>query len=145
MKKEIEDFISNVNNNEVSVNSPNLLKFSKEQIGKIVNRDHSDKSSDIDEIPNEFLKFGGELLVNSLVDLFTVISDLETIPDEWGKGIIKSLHKSGMDFDIDNYRRITLTSNVYKVYSKVLEEIVMNYLEENNVLGEVQGAVRKGR
>jgi hypothetical protein len=26
-----------------------------------------------------------------------------------------------------------------------LEEIVMNYLEENNVLGEVQGAVRKGR
>ena len=27
----------------------------------------------------------------------------------------------------------------------VLEEMVMNYLEENNVLGEVQGAVRKGR
>jgi hypothetical protein len=32
-----------------------------------------------------------------------------------------------------------------KVYSNVLEEIVMNYLEENNVLGEVQGAFRKGR
>ena len=27
----------------------------------------------------------------------------------------------------------------------VLEEMVMNYLEENNVLGEVQGAFRKGR
>jgi hypothetical protein len=26
-----------------------------------------------------------------------------------------------------------------------LEEIVMNYLEENNVLGDVQGAFRKGR
>ena len=145
LKKKIEDFISNVNNNEVSVNSPILLKFSKEQIGNIANRLHSGKSSGIDEIPNEFLKFGGELLVNSLVDLFTVISDLETIPDEWGKGIIKSLHKSGTDFYIDNYKVITLTSNVYKVYSKVLEEIVMNYLEENNVLGEVQGAVRKGR
>jgi hypothetical protein len=102
LKKEIEDFISNVNNNEVSVNSPILVKFSKEQIGKIVNRLHSGKSSGIDEIPNEFLKFGSELLVNSLVDLFTIISDLETIPDEWGKGIIKPLHKSGTVFDIDN-------------------------------------------
>jgi hypothetical protein len=145
LKKEIEDFISNVNNNEVSVNSPILVKFSKEQIGKIVNRLHTGKSSGIDEIPNEFLKFGGELLVNSLVDLFTIISDLETIPEEWGKGIIKPLHKSGTVFDIDNYRGIALTSNVYKVYSKVLEEIVMNYLEENNVLGDVQGAFRKGR
>ena len=27
----------------------------------------------------------------------------------------------------------------------VLEEMVLNYLEENNVLGEVQGAFRKGR
>ena len=70
---------------------------------------------------------------------------METIPEEWGKGIIKPLHKSGTVFDIDNYRGIALTSNVYKVYSKVLEEIVMNYLEENNVLGDVQGAFRKGR
>jgi hypothetical protein len=55
LKKEIEDFISNVNNNEVSLNSPILVKFSKEQIGKIVNRLHTGKSSGIDEIPNEFL------------------------------------------------------------------------------------------
>ena len=27
--------------------------------------------------------------------------------------------------DIDNYRGITLTSNVYKVYSKVLEENII--------------------
>jgi hypothetical protein len=79
----------------VSVNSPILVKFSKEQIGKIVNRLHTGKSSGIDEIPNEFLKFGGEPLFSSLVDLFTIISDLETIPEEWGKGIIKPLHKSG--------------------------------------------------
>jgi hypothetical protein len=44
LKKKIEDFISNVNNNEVSVNSPILLKFSKEQIGNIANRLHSGKS-----------------------------------------------------------------------------------------------------
>jgi hypothetical protein len=47
--------------------------------------------------------------------------------------------------DIDNYRGITLNSNVYKVYSKVLEENIMTFLEDNNILGESQGALRRDR
>jgi len=47
--------------------------------------------------------------------------------------------------DIDNYRCITLTSNVYKVYSKVLEENIMAFLEDNNILGESQGTFRRDR
>jgi hypothetical protein len=38
--------------------------------------------------------------------------------------------------DLDNYRGITLTSNVYKVFSKILEECIMSHLEEKNILGE---------
>ena len=61
-------------------------------------------------------------MLNSLVDLFTVVSDLEIIPSEWKNGIIKPLHKSGSAMDLDDYRGITLTSNVHKVFSKILEE-----------------------
>ncbi|VDI39242.1 Hypothetical predicted protein [Mytilus galloprovincialis] len=89
--------------------------------------------------------FGGDALVDSLVDLFTIITDLEAVPDDWQNGIIKPLPKAGSVYDIDNYRGITSTSNVYKVYSKILEESVMTYLEEINILGEVQGALRKNR
>jgi hypothetical protein len=49
---------------------------------------------------------------------------LEIIPSEWKNGIIKPLHKSGSAMDLDNYRGITLTSNVYKVFSKILEECI---------------------
>jgi hypothetical protein len=48
-------------------------------------------------------------------------------------------------YDNDNYRGITLTSNVYKVYSKVLEENIMAFLEDNNILGESQWAFRRER
>jgi hypothetical protein len=34
-------------------------------------------------------------MIKSLSDLFTCISDFEMIPDDWCKGIIKPLHKSG--------------------------------------------------
>jgi hypothetical protein len=46
---------------------------------------------------------------------------------------------------LDNYRGITLSSNVYKVFSKVIEEKIVSYLEDNNILGESQGAFRKNR
>ena len=45
--------------------------------------------------------------------------------------------------DIDNYRGITLTSNVYKVYSRVLEENIMAFLEDNSILGENRGLLEE--
>jgi hypothetical protein len=69
-------------------------------------------------IPNEFLKYGGDIMIKSLSDLFTCISGFEMMPDDWCKGIIKPLHKSGSIYDLDNYRGITLTSNVNKVQIK---------------------------
>jgi hypothetical protein len=69
------------------------------------------KACGIDEIPNEFLKHGGNTLLNSLLDLFTKITDLEKLPEDWHKGIIKPFHKGGSMYDLDNYRGITLTLN----------------------------------
>ena len=93
-----------------------------------------------DEIPNEFLKYGGKAMLSSLIDLFTAISDFEQIPSDWQNGVIKPIHKSGSLFELANYRGITLSSSVYKVFSKVIEEKIVSYLEDNNILGESQRA-----
>jgi hypothetical protein len=47
----------------------------------------------------------------------------------------KPLHKSGSIYDLDNYRGSTLTSNVNKVFSKILETLIIDYLESKNILG----------
>jgi hypothetical protein len=36
-------------------------------------------------------------------------TDLEKIPDDWYKGIIKPIHKGGSMYKLDNYRGITLS------------------------------------
>jgi hypothetical protein len=64
-------------------------------------------------------------------------------PEDWHKGIIKPIHKGGSMYDLDNNRGITLTSNVYKVYAKIIEQSVMSYMEDNGILGEMQGAFRR--
>jgi hypothetical protein len=48
-------------------------------------------------------------------------------------------------YNLDNYRGITLTSNVYKVYAKIIEQSVMSYMEDNGILSEVQGVFRRDR
>ena len=121
------------------------MVFTKESITKALNNLKIGKAPGIDDIPNEFLKYGGDIMIKSLSDLFTCISDFEMIPDDWCKGIIKPLHKSGSIYDLDNYRGITLTSNVNKVFSKILETLILDFLESNNILGETQGAFRKDR
>jgi hypothetical protein len=83
---------------------------------KILKELQSGKAVRPDGIPNEFLKYGGDIMISSLVDLFITVTDLETIPLDWQRGIIVHIHQSGSVHDIANYRGITLNSNVYIVY-----------------------------
>jgi hypothetical protein len=62
---------------------------------------------------------------------------------EWQKGIIIPIHKSASIYDLNNYRGITLTSNVNKIYASIMKNTIMTFLEDKNVLGESQGAFRK--
>ena len=48
-------------------------------------------------------------------------------------------------YDLDYYRGITLTSNVYKVYAKIIEQSVMSYMEDNGILGQVDGGFQTGQ
>ena len=142
---EVEDFVSKIDHNLITSDNPISLNIHRENIKSVLESLRSGKACGIDEIPNEFLKYGGSTLLNSLLDLFTKITDLEKIPEDWHKGIIKPIHKRGSIYDLDNYRGITLTSNVYKVYAKIIEQSVMSYMEDNGILGEAQGAFRRDR
>ena len=141
----VNTLVSKIDNNMIYPTSPLNLKIDGKMISDILNKLKSGKACGIDNIPNEFLKYGGNSLSNSLTKFFTKITDLEIIPDEWFKGIIKPLHKGGSIHNLSNYRGITLTSNVYKVYCKIIESTVMDFIESNNLLGEAQGAFRKDR
>ena len=106
-----------------------MQSYKPKNIKSVLENLRSGKACGIDEIPNEFLKYGENILLNSLLDLFTKITDLEKLPEDWHKGIIKPFHKGGSMYDLDNYRGITLTSNVCKVYANIIEQFAMSYME----------------
>ncbi|XP_071959459.1 uncharacterized protein [Antedon mediterranea] len=148
--KQTKEEINNLRNksdecNIGTQNSPQLcnIYISMLDIKWALGQCKNHKAPGIDSIPNELLKFGGDKLIQSLSQLFNRLLELQTIPDEWNKGIIIPVHKKGPKNDLNNYRGITLNSCVSKVFTRIISNNISKFLESNNILSEIQGGFRK--
>lgn len=103
------------------------------------------KAVGLDEIPNEFLKEGGDQLAETLTRVFNMMHSEEWLPREWSEDRVILLHKKNARTNLDNYRGLSMTSNISKVFARVLGERLTTVVEDRNMLGEMQGGFRKGR
>ena len=78
----------------------------------------------------ELLKYGSSGMVCLLEQLFSVVWHEETVPSQWGEGLIVNLFKKGDREDPGNYRGITLLSVVGKVFCKVLNNILVHCIDK---------------
>ena len=69
------------------------------------------------------------------------------IPSDWRRAIVCPIFKdANSDPRIPlNYPGISLLSTIYKIYSSVLNNRVVSYLEDNNVLVDEQHEFRRDR
>ena len=58
---------------------------------------------------------------------------------------ITPVYKKGDKSAPENYRPISLTSHIIKIFERVIRKKMVEYLEENNILNEAQHGFRKGR
>ena len=100
------------------------------------------KASGSDGIAGELIKYGGNGVIMMLKELFLLIWDSEYIPEQWREGMIVSLFKKGDREDPGNYRGITLLNVVGKLFNKVLNYRLLQWLEEHNKLSESQAGFR---
>ncbi len=78
------------------------------------------KSPGQDKITNKHIKLGGDKLVRTITELFNKILG-SAIPNKWRFSDIIILHKKGNRHKIENYRPITLSLTVAKIFSKLIE------------------------
>ena len=68
----------------------------------------------------------------------------ESFPQSWSFGYISPIFKGGDSGDLANYRPITVTSNLSKVFTHIMNQRLMNFLNSNNLLRPEQIGFRKG-
>ena len=101
------------------------------------------KSSGIDEISNEQLKYGAPGILPWLRDLFESVWRSEDVPSDWRKGIITIIPKKGDLTYCNNNRGITLRSTASKLFQIVLLRRLSVGLEK--LLRENQCGFRRNR
>ncbi|XP_045450487.1 uncharacterized protein LOC123659284 [Melitaea cinxia] len=108
------------------------------EVVKAIQTQKSGKAPGDDKISNELLKDTITTIVKPLTYLFNEILFTEQIPTQWTKSTIILLPKKGDKTNINNYRPICLTSNIYKVFSKVILGRITKQLDANQPKEQIQ-------
>ena len=104
----------------------------------------SHKKEGPDLILNEFIKSSSNIMLLTIVKLFNRILDDGIFPEEWNLSLISSIHKSGDPTDCNNYRGISICSSLGKLFTRLLQKRLSDFLETNCLLSENQAGFRPG-
>ena len=100
----------------ISTDPPTLL-----EVYKAITRLKAGKAPGICGIYSEYLHHAGSESMRFLVELFNLVWESDTVPEEWRQGIIIPIYKGkGSRSDCSNYRGITLLSVPGKVFAHTL-------------------------
>ena len=117
--------------------------ITKDEISKCLHALKNRKSSGLDCISNEMLKYEESLLLPGILKIFNSVLQLGIYPTEWKMGYLNPIHKSGVRTDPSSYRRITIMSCLGKLFNSVLNTKLNEYLTENNVISKMQVGFQK--
>ena len=101
------------------------------------------KSCGFDGIKNEYIKSAIDTLAPILLKIFNDIMHTGLYP--WKKSIICPIFKKGDNCDPRNYRGISLTSSLSKLFNTILNNRLVEYLKIYNILPKEQGGFQIGK
>lgn len=115
------------------------------EIERIINSLKSNTSPGYDGIKTEILKEIKLYIRRPLSFIVNKIIENGEWPTWFKIGIISPIYKNGDRTEVENYRPITLISNIAKVAEKVIKTRVVNYLDKYEMLSDSQFGFRLGR
>ena len=131
--------------NKLMKESPSPLDypFTYREIKEGISKLKSSKTAGPDMILNEFIKVGSSVMNSTLIKLFNKVLQDGQMPETWNLSFISSLYKAGDVNNTNNYRGLSVSSCLGKLFNGLLNRRLNNYLEENNLLSPHQSGFRK--
>ena len=139
---QVNSKVESIKREFLSTCEANAICITSDDVRKAAQRLKRKKACGIDGIFNEHLINGGNMLYNQLSLLYTDMYNYGYIPDSLKKGIIITIHKGGRKSKLDpnNYRAVTLSSSILKLFERILLNLAESAL--NVPLNIMQGGFR---
>ena len=93
-----------------------------------------------DGIPAIFFKNLASVLACPLAIFFDLIFQSETLPDSWKLANVTPIFKKGPSGNPENYRPISLTNIICKVFESFIKDQLLEFLTKNDVITHAQHA-----
>lgn len=121
------------------------FNFSPGDIIKAIDQLNLTSAPGPDAVPTSLLKNCKNTLAIPLYKIWKHSLDEGEIGEVFKSAMITPIHKGGSRAHPQNYRPISLTSHVIKIFERVIREKLVNFLERNNLMNPTQHGFRSGR
>jgi hypothetical protein len=120
----------------------NFNPFSTKELNKCIMKLKRNKSTGPDMIPNEAIKEADQETRTIILEALNRTYASETIPAEWQHGEIIRIYKGkGIKGKCSNERGITLSSNMGKIFERMLDQRIKNSIN----ITEAQAGGQRGK
>jgi len=114
-------------------------------ITKVIEKLTPDKAHGPDELSAKMLLETRKEIAYPLLLLFKKSLNEASVPLDWRSANVTPIFKKGTRSSVENYRPVSLTSLICKVFESIIRDIIVEYLESNQLITTSQHGFRKGR
>ena len=119
-------------------------EITETEILKAISNLKRDKSHGIDGILNEYFIEYKTVFIPVLLKVFNGILQTGFFPTAWSTAVLVPIFKRGNVKDPNNYRGISLVSNFGKLFTSVLNQRLLDWSENFDILSDAQFGFRPG-
>ena len=119
-------------------------EFTNQEILNFISELKIRKSSGHDKITPKILKWLGPTIAPLLCQIFNTFFSLGLYPKSCKIAKVIPLFKSGDNTNCENYRPISVLTQINKIFEKLVHDRLNNFITENNLLTNYQFGFRKG-
>jgi len=120
------------------------IEFGEEDIEKAIDKIPTTSAPGPDGIPAILLKNCKKSLSTPIYYIWRDSLDKGIVPSNLKEAEIIPIHKGGSKAYPKNYRPISLTSHITKLFERVVRKEMIDYLEKNGFMNKNQHGFRKG-
>lgn len=118
-------------------------KITEKEVANAIKKLKMKKASGLDGILNEMIIYSQHAMTSLYAKMFNNILITGFYPSSWKNSYILPLHKGGDKSEVNNYRGISITSNLSKVFNSILNERLTDFIFQHDLISENQFGFKK--
>jgi len=141
----VDNYSSSSSPSDRATPSLESFDFSPADIAKAISEISSSSSAGEDGFPAILLKSCCESLAYPIFFVWKTSFSTGVIHKKFLTQMITPVHKKGSKANPENFRPISLTSHIVKIFERIVRDKLIEFLESNDLLNSFQHGFRHGR